>query len=80
MRIVGPTLLKAFPRRIVSIHPALLPSFPGRQGIEDAYDAGIGVTGVTIHYVADGGVDTGEIIAQGGGFTNGSGYASNFRS
>ncbi|WP_203650805.1 phosphoribosylglycinamide formyltransferase [Secundilactobacillus yichangensis] len=63
MRIVGSTLLKAFPRRIINIHPALLPSFPGRQGIEDAYNAGVKVTGVTIHYV-DGGVDTGEIIAQ----------------
>lgn len=63
MRIVGPTLLNAFPRRIINIHPALLPSFPGRHGIEDAYDAGVKVTGVTIHYV-DGGVDTGEIIAQ----------------
>ncbi|MCH5463254.1 phosphoribosylglycinamide formyltransferase [Lactobacillus sp. LC28-10] len=63
MRIVGPTLLSAFPRRIINIHPALLPSFPGRHGIEDAYKAGVRVTGVTIHYV-DGGVDTGEIIAQ----------------
>ncbi|GAX01393.1 phosphoribosylglycinamide formyltransferase [Secundilactobacillus silagei] len=63
MRIVGETLLKVFPRHIINIHPALLPSFPGRHGIEDAYQAGVKVTGVTIHYV-DGGVDTGEIIAQ----------------
>ena len=63
MRIVGSTLLSAFPRRIVNIHPALLPSFPGRHGIEDAYQAGVKVTGVTIHYVDDG-VDTGEVIAQ----------------
>lgn len=63
MRIVGPTLLNAFPRHIINIHPALLPSFPGRHGIEDAYKAGVKVTGVTIHYV-DNGVDTGEIIAQ----------------
>ncbi|MFC6255024.1 phosphoribosylglycinamide formyltransferase [Secundilactobacillus hailunensis] len=63
MRIIGETLLKVFPRHIINIHPALLPSFPGRHGIEDAYQAGVKVTGVTIHYV-DGGVDTGEIIAQ----------------
>ncbi|MTV83049.1 phosphoribosylglycinamide formyltransferase [Secundilactobacillus folii] len=63
MRIVGPTLLAAFPRHIINIHPALLPSFPGRHGIEDAYAAGVAVTGVTIHFV-DNGVDTGEIIAQ----------------
>lgn len=63
MRIVGETLLTAFPRRIINIHPALLPSFPGRHGIEDAFNAGVKVTGVTIHYV-DSGVDSGEIIAQ----------------
>lgn len=63
MRIIGRTLLAAFPRHIINIHPALLPAFPGRHGIEDAYQYGVKVTGVTIHYV-DGGVDTGEIIAQ----------------
>lgn len=63
MRIVGPTLLNAFPKRILNIHPALLPNFPGKQGILDAYNANVDVTGVTIHYV-DAGVDTGKIIAQ----------------
>ncbi|GAA2905371.1 phosphoribosylglycinamide formyltransferase [Enterococcus pseudoavium] len=64
MRIIGKELLAAFPKRIVNIHPALLPNFPGLHGIKDAYEAGVKETGVTIHYV-DSGVDTGPIIAQG---------------
>lgn len=64
MRIIGKDLLAAFPNRIVNIHPALLPNFPGLHGIKDAYEAGVKETGVTIHYV-DSGVDTGPIIAQG---------------
>ncbi|MBU5361312.1 phosphoribosylglycinamide formyltransferase [Enterococcus raffinosus] len=64
MRIIGKDLLEAFPNRIVNIHPALLPNFPGLHGIKDAYEAGVKETGVTIHYV-DSGVDTGPIIAQG---------------
>lgn len=64
MRIIGEELLTAFPNRIVNIHPALLPDFPGLHGIKDAYEAGVEETGVTIHYV-DSGVDTGPIIAQG---------------
>jgi phosphoribosylglycinamide formyltransferase 1 len=63
MRIVGPTLLDAYPQRIINIHPALLPHFPGRHGIEDAYAAGVATTGVTIHFV-DAGIDSGQIIAQ----------------
>jgi phosphoribosylglycinamide formyltransferase-1 len=63
MRIIGPTLLRAFPKKIINLHPALLPSFPGRQGIQDAFDYGVKVTGVTVHFV-DAGIDTGEIIAQ----------------
>lgn len=63
MRIIGTTLLTAYPKRIINIHPALLPSFPGRHGIEDAYAAGVKVTGVTIHFV-DAGIDSGQIIAQ----------------
>lgn len=63
MRIVGQPLLKAFPNRIINIHPALLPAFPGRNGIKDAYEAGVTQTGVTVHFV-DEGIDTGEIIAQ----------------
>lgn len=63
MRIIGEGLLAAFPQRIVNIHPSLLPSFPGLHGIKDAFDYGVKVTGVTVHYI-DAGVDTGPIIAQ----------------
>lgn len=63
MRIVGPTLLAAYAGKIINIHPALLPHFPGRHGIEDAYKAGVSETGVTIHWV-DEGIDSGQIIAQ----------------
>lgn len=63
MRIVGDTLLNAFPNKIINIHPALLPSFPGKQGILDAYNEGVNKTGVTIHFV-DSGIDSGQIIAQ----------------
>lgn len=63
MRIVGLTLLEAFPHRIINIHPSLLPQFPGRNGIQEAFEANIVETGVTVHYV-DKGVDTGPIIQQ----------------
>lgn len=63
MRIIGGTLLSAFSKKIINIHPSLLPAFPGLHGIKDAYDYGVKVTGVTIHYI-DAGVDTGPIIAQ----------------
>lgn len=63
MRIIGPALLEAYPEKIVNIHPALLPNFPGMHGIEDAFKAGVAETGVTVHYI-DAGVDTGPIIAQ----------------
>ncbi|HOB41307.1 MAG: phosphoribosylglycinamide formyltransferase [Limnochordia bacterium] len=63
MRIIGPTLLEAFPQRIINIHPSLLPAFPGRDAIGQALAAGVPLTGVTIHYV-DEGIDTGPIIAQ----------------
>ncbi|MFD1431924.1 phosphoribosylglycinamide formyltransferase [Lacticaseibacillus yichunensis] len=63
MRIIGPTLLAAFPERIINLHPALLPSFPGRSGIADAFAYGVKVTGVTVHFV-DAGIDSGRIIAQ----------------
>lgn len=63
MRIIGDSLLKAFPNRIINIHPSLLPSFPGLHGIKDAYEYGVKVTGITIHYI-DEGVDTGPIITQ----------------
>ena len=63
MKIVGPTLLAAYEGRIINIHPAYLPNFPGAHGIRDAYEAKVSFTGVTVHYV-DEGVDTGEIIHQ----------------
>ncbi|KRM81086.1 phosphoribosylglycinamide formyltransferase [Fructilactobacillus sanfranciscensis DSM 20451] len=63
MRILTPQFVKAYPQKIINIHPALLPSFPGRHGIDDAYNYGVKVTGVTIHFVNDG-VDSGKIIAQ----------------
>ena len=63
MRLIGPTLLDAFPERIINIHPSLLPAFPGKDAIGQALAAGVPRTGVTIHYV-DEGMDTGPIIAQ----------------
>jgi phosphoribosylglycinamide formyltransferase-1 len=63
MRIVGPQLLAAFPRRIVNIHPSLLPKHRGLRAWDQALAAGDRVAGCTVHYV-DEGVDTGEIIAQ----------------
>ena len=63
MRLIGHVLLEQFPGRIVNIHPSLLPAFPGKDAIGQAIDAGVKVTGVTVHFV-DEGVDTGPIIAQ----------------
>lgn len=63
MRIITPTLLDKYFNKIINIHPAYLPEFPGKDGIGDVYKAGVNKTGVTIHYV-DSGVDTGEIIYQ----------------
>ncbi len=63
MKIVGPTLLGAYEGRIINIHPAYLPEFPGAHGIEDAWNADVDQSGVTIHWV-DSGVDTGKIIQQ----------------
>lgn len=63
MRIIGPTVLMAYANRILNIHPSLLPSFPGRNSIQDAFEANEKETGVTVHFV-DEGVDTGPIIAQ----------------
>ncbi|HET7579931.1 MAG TPA: phosphoribosylglycinamide formyltransferase [Bacillales bacterium] len=63
MRLIGDTLLSEFGGHIVNIHPSLLPSFPGKDAVEQALEAGVKVSGVTIHYV-DEGMDTGEIIAQ----------------
>lgn len=63
MRILTPTLIDAYAGKIVNLHPALLPHFPGRHSILDAYEAGVEFTGVTVHFV-DTGIDTGEIIVQ----------------
>ena len=63
MRMIKPPLLAAFPRRIVNIHPSLLPAFPGLEAWKQALAAGVPETGCTVHYV-DAGMDTGEIIAQ----------------
>lgn len=63
MRILSADFLQHYPQQVINIHPSLLPAFPGRQGIKDAYDYGVKITGVTIHYVDDG-IDTGSIIAQ----------------
>ncbi len=63
MRIVKPRLLAAFPNRVLNIHPALLPAFPGVHSWAQALDYGCKVAGVTVHFV-DGGTDTGPIIVQ----------------
>ncbi|MFC5603860.1 phosphoribosylglycinamide formyltransferase [Sporosarcina koreensis] len=63
MRLIGPTLLAAYPSRIVNIHPSLLPSFTGKDAIGQAIAHGVKVTGVTVHLV-DAGMDTGPILAQ----------------
>ena len=64
MRIITPVFLDAFPGRVVNIHPSLLPAFPGINAQQQAFDAGVDVTGATVHFV-DAGMDTGPIIAQG---------------
>ena len=63
MRMVHTPLLATFPNRVVNLHPALLPSFKGAHAIQDAYDYGVKVTGVTVHF-ADDKYDCGPIIAQ----------------
>ncbi len=63
MKLVGEAFLERFGGRYLNSHPALLPSFPGMQGVRDALDYGVRVTGCTL-FVVDSGVDTGPIIAQ----------------
>jgi len=63
MRVLTPVFLNAFAGRIINIHPALLPAFPGVNAAKQAFDYGVKITGCTVHFV-DGGVDTGKIIAQ----------------
>lgn len=63
MRMVKAPMLEAFPRKIINIHPSLLPKFTGLAAWQQALEAGEATTGCTVHYV-DSGMDTGEIIAQ----------------
>jgi phosphoribosylglycinamide formyltransferase 1 len=63
MRILKGDFLKAFAQRVINIHPALLPSFPGLEAWKQALDYGVKFTGVTVHFV-DQGIDTGPILAQ----------------
>ena len=63
MRIVTPVLINAFPRRILNIHPSLLPSFKGNRAVEQALAAGVKITGCTVHLVVPE-VDSGDIIMQ----------------
>ena len=63
MRIVTPVLLNAFPNRVMNIHPALLPSFPGLDAQKQTLDYGAKISGCTVHFV-DAGTDTGPIILQ----------------
>ncbi len=63
MRLITPVLLDAFPQRVVNIHPALLPAFPGVHAQAQALAYGVRVTGCTVHLV-DAGMDTGPILAQ----------------
>jgi len=63
MRMLKAPMLEAFPRRIINIHPSLLPKFPGLEAWRQALEAGETVTGCTVHF-ADEGMDSGEVIAQ----------------
>jgi phosphoribosylglycinamide formyltransferase 1 len=63
MQLLDPAFLDVFPQRVVNVHPALLPAFPGAHPVEDQIAYGVKVGGVTVHFV-DNGVDTGPIILQ----------------
>jgi phosphoribosylglycinamide formyltransferase 1 len=63
MRVLGPHFVRAFPGRILNIHPALLPAFPGLDAQKQALEYGVKFTGCTVHLV-DEGVDTGPILCQ----------------
>lgn len=63
MKIVGRTLLEAYPNKIINIHPSLLPSFPGLEAQKQAWEYGVKISGCTVHFV-DEGIDSGPIIGQ----------------
>ena len=63
MRLLGPRFIEEYRNRIINVHPALLPSFKGTRGIKDAFEHGVKVTGVTVHFV-DEKLDNGPVIAQ----------------
>ena len=63
MHMLTPPFLDRFPERIVNVHPSLLPEFPGARAIEDALEAGVATTGVTVHLV-DEGLDSGPVVRQ----------------
>jgi phosphoribosylglycinamide formyltransferase 1 len=63
MHLLTPSFLERFPDRIINVHPSLLPAFPGAHPIDDALQAGVDTTGVTVHYV-DEGLDSGAVIRQ----------------
>ncbi|MSO57936.1 MAG: phosphoribosylglycinamide formyltransferase [Thermoleophilia bacterium] len=63
MQLLGPSFLARFPERVVNVHPALLPAFPGEHAVEAALTAGVSETGATVHLV-DLGIDTGPVLRQ----------------
>jgi phosphoribosylglycinamide formyltransferase-1 len=63
MRLLGTQVLEGFPDAVLNIHPALLPAFPGASGIRDAFEHGVKVAGVTVHFASEA-FDEGPIIAQ----------------
>ncbi|MGN6170452.1 MAG: phosphoribosylglycinamide formyltransferase [Solirubrobacteraceae bacterium] len=63
MQLLSPEFLRGFAGRVINVHPALLPAFPGLQAVERALDYGVKVFGVTVHFV-DEGIDTGPVILQ----------------
>jgi len=63
MRLLGAEFLARYRGRVINIHPALLPAFPGVHGQRQAFDYGVKISGCTVHFV-DGGVDSGAVIAQ----------------
>jgi phosphoribosylglycinamide formyltransferase 1 len=63
MQLLSPGFLGTFPNRVINVHPALLPAFPGLNAVQQAIDYGVKVMGVTVHFV-DHGVDTGPVILQ----------------